>query len=112
MIPDGPPVFHPRYSHRILYAGNDLSLLTFLQEILEDCYMVRCPNGSHARLFIEKIKYSLLLFDERLQDTTGAELESFTRTLPHRERTPIIIYKPLVGFDVLAKAIIRELSKG
>jgi DNA-binding response OmpR family regulator len=101
---------HPRYSHRILYAGHDLSLLKFLNEILEDCQIVRCGDGTQARLFIEKINYLLLLFDKKLPDTTGAELESYTRTVAGRGLTPIIIVKKSDSYDVLARTITHLLS--
>jgi DNA-binding response OmpR family regulator len=109
MITEWTPRFHPRYSHRILYAGNDLMLLQFLQYTLEGCQVIRCPNGAQARLFIEKIKYSLLLFDEQLPDTTGAELESFTRTLAQRHSTPIVIIRDSSDGDTLVKAIRQKL---
>jgi DNA-binding response OmpR family regulator len=44
-----------------------------------------------ARILIRSINYSLLLFEHELPDTTGAELAQFTRALPHREQTPIIL---------------------
>jgi DNA-binding response OmpR family regulator len=110
MITDGSPVFHPRYSDRILYAGNDLSLLKFLREILEDCQIIRCPNGSQARLFIAQIKYSCLLFDEELPDTTGGELTEFARESARRELTPSLIIKKAANYDVLARDIARILA--
>lgn len=92
MITDWMPRFHPRrFSHRILYVGLDHALTKFLQDELEDCQVVRSPNGSIARLFIEKLEHAVLLFDEQLPDTTGRELASFVRSLPRRKHTPIII---------------------
>jgi DNA-binding response OmpR family regulator len=58
---------------------------------LEDCQVVRCPDGSQAKLFIEEINYSLLLLDEKLPDITGLKMASFTRSLEHRKLMPIII---------------------
>lgn len=110
IIPDLKPVVYPSYLHRILYAGNDLMLLRFLQYELKDCQIIRCPNGAQARLFIEKIKYSLLLFDEELPDTTGRELTEFARELPYRRRTPVIICKPFGSYDVIVRAITRALA--
>ena len=81
-------------SHRILYVGRDHSLLDFLRDILRktDDSIVRCPDGRDARLFIESdIKYSLLLFDDALTDTSGVELAQFARSLKHRTTTPIVI---------------------
>lgn len=79
-------------SHRILYFGNDLSLLNTLSELLEDCRVVRCPDASLAQALMEsEINYSLLLLDEKLPDTTGRELVCLVRGFQHRQRTPIII---------------------
>jgi DNA-binding response OmpR family regulator len=97
-------------SHRILYVGTELTLLKFLQDELKDCQIVRCPVGSIARTFIERIKYSLLLLDEELPDMTGLELESFTRKLKHRERTPVIIVKDSDNFGSLI-SIIKQRSR-
>ena len=91
IISDRIRFIHPHYSHKILYVGHDLSLLKFLQEILEDCHVVRCPDGSQAKSFIERINYSLLLLDEKLPDTTGLKMASFIRSLEHRKLMPIII---------------------
>ncbi len=101
--------FRQRFSHRILYAGNDLALLKYLQDTIEDCQTVRCPDGSQARLFIDKIKYSLLVFDEVLPDCTGAELTRFVRSLAHREKTPIIIFRRRDNLELLARTIARLL---
>jgi DNA-binding response OmpR family regulator len=110
MITEWRPVFHPRCTYRILYAGNDLSLLKFLREILEDCQMMRCPNGAQARLFIKEIKYSLLLFDEQLPDATGRELTAFARESARIELTPSIIIKKSADYDVLARDITRIIA--
>jgi DNA-binding response OmpR family regulator len=109
MITDERPAFHPRYSYCILYAGNDLLLTQFLKYMLEDCQVVRCPNGSQARLFIKSIKYSLLLFNEELPDTTGIKLTRFVHSLAQREHMPIIIFEPSNNFELLARAIARLL---
>ncbi len=78
--------------HRILYAGRDLSLLGFLHDRLDDCFIVRCPSGGDARLFLKsRLDYALLLLDEKLPDTRAPAIARFTRSLPHRQRTPIII---------------------
>jgi DNA-binding response OmpR family regulator len=110
MIIEERPPFQKKFSHRILYAGNDLSLLKFLQEILEDCQIVRCPNGAQAKLFIAQIKYSLLLFDEKLPDATGKELTEFARESARVEMTPSIIIKRSANYDVLARDIGRILA--
>jgi hypothetical protein len=64
-----------------------------------------------APLFIgSKIKYSLLLFDEELPDTTGAELEGFARLQAHRSLTPVIIFKKSDDWQRLASDIQRLLG--
>jgi hypothetical protein len=110
MITEERPAFHQMFSRRILYVGHDLALLEFLRDAIEDCQIVRCPNGSQARLFIQGIDYSLLLLDEALPDTTGAVLSRFTRELARREHTPVVICKPSSAFRVLAKTLARLLA--
>ncbi|HEX8492096.1 MAG TPA: hypothetical protein VF658_04585 [Pyrinomonadaceae bacterium] len=68
------------------------------------------PIGSVARLFIEHIKYSLLLFDAKLPDTSGRALVRFTRSLPHRERTPTFIIHNSIDRARLARAIAHRLT--
>ena len=73
MIAEYAPSFHPMSSHRILYVGHDLNLLTTLRVEMEDCQMVRCPSGSVACTLIEsRINYSLLLLDEELPGSDRA----------------------------------------
>jgi CheY-like chemotaxis protein len=93
MITDEMPRFHPRrYSHHILYVGNDLGLSKLLKDRLKDCQIVRAPTGYVGRIFIKSdIKKSLILLDENLPDMTGLMLASFTRSLEHRKLMPIII---------------------
>jgi CheY-like chemotaxis protein len=110
MIIEERPPFQKKFSYRILYAGNNLSLLKFLQEVLEDCQIVRCPNGSQARMFIKEIKYSFLLFDEELPDTTGRELTEFAKKSARVELTPSMIIKRSAKYDVLARDIERILA--
>jgi DNA-binding response OmpR family regulator len=110
IIPEGKTVVHPVCSRRILYAGHDLLLLQFLQQVLADCRVVRCPNGSQARLFIEKIKYWLLVFDEELPDTSREALKEFARLLSRRGAPPIMIVQGTEDFESLARAIIRLLT--
>jgi DNA-binding response OmpR family regulator len=110
MITEERPVFHPRYSYRILYAGNDLLLTQFLKYTLADCQLIRCPNGWQARLFIKEVKYSLLLFDEELPDTTGRALAKFARESARVELTPSIIVRKSAKGEVLARDITRILA--
>jgi DNA-binding response OmpR family regulator len=92
-------------SSRILYVGNDLPLLKFLQNILEGCAVIRCPIGSGARLFITEIHYSLILLDEMLPDAMGVELAHFTRSVKLHKQTPIIL---LSDNEYDADAIVTE----
>ena len=84
-------MFSPIYQHRILYVGDDLTLLKFLQDTLRTCRIVRAPGGSVVRTLIKGISYSLLLFEPEMTDTTGIELAQFARALPHRRRAPILM---------------------
>ena len=96
----------------MLYVGSDLALTAFLKDELKplDCFVVRCPRGREARLFIEsEIKYSLFLFDEELMDMTGAELEQLTHRVKHRKHTPVVIYQKSDNFNNLVETIIHLL---
>ena len=80
-----------------------------LNDALEplDCFVVGSPV-TIARMFIKSdIKYTLLMFDD---DPAGAELEGYARTLPHRERTPVIIVKNSESFERLLDTIRRRLG--
>jgi DNA-binding response OmpR family regulator len=101
---------HPPYSHRILYAGQNLALLKYLQDELKDCLIVRCAGDSTARAFIKSINYSLLLFDEVLPDAMGRELAAFVGALANRAGTPVIIFKKTDNFEPLANAISHFLT--
>jgi CheY-like chemotaxis protein len=109
-----------RWKYRILYVGRDLALTAFLKDALNplDCYIVRCPRGTEARIFIESempyvggsaIKYSLFLFDEELPDMTGKELADFTHKVKHRKKIPILIIERTDDRDRLASDILRLL---
>ena len=96
-------------SYRILYAGDDATLPWLLKDPLKrlDCFLVRAPVLL-ARTFIQSnIEYALLLFDDT---AAGAELERFTRTLKHREQTPVIIVKESGDSGRLLNAIRRRLG--
>jgi hypothetical protein len=95
-------------SHRILYAGGDIYLPARLRNGLSglDCFVVYSPVGV-ARTFIRSdIGYSLFLFDE---SEAGAELEAYTRSLEHREQTPVIIFKKSQGLGKLIDSIKRRV---
>ncbi len=96
-------------SHRVLYAGDDTSLPARLRDGLTglDCFVVRAP-ANLARTFLQSdIGYSLLLFDETAE---GADLQRFTRSLTHREHTPVILVKKSEDPGRLFDIIKRRLS--
>lgn len=94
-------------SHRILYVGNNLALLAHLEAKLQDCQIVRCPDGYTARLFIAGINYSFLLFDEELPDATGLDLAEFSCSLAREVCTPFIIIKKPDTFEFLTTSIMQ-----
>jgi hypothetical protein len=118
MITEEEPSYHLRAlyrrlsarPHRILYTGLDHQLMQYLEDELEDCWIVRAPAGCIARIFIKELKHSLLLFDELLMDMTGQELATYTRGLPHRRCTPILIVKNSDNSELLARTITRLLA--
>jgi len=73
---------------------------------------VRAPDGSVARSFIERINYSLLLFDHGLPDMTGTELAEVTRAIPHRERTKVILLPAGEHGARIVEIIARSLATG
>ncbi len=115
----------PESSRRVLYVGNDLALLDYLNGALKDCDVSRAPAAMIARWFIEgQSNYSLLLFDAELPDSTGLALVGFARSVERRGRTPVIIlseeeegsagpgvyYETPNHFGRLAEAIERLLA--
>ncbi|MFS8086962.1 MAG: hypothetical protein ACMG6H_15120 [Acidobacteriota bacterium] len=51
-----------------------------------------CPDRGSAILFLKgDARYHLLLFELEQRGTTGLELASLARSLPHRQQLPIII---------------------
>ena len=86
------PPFRPPRSRRVLYVGKDHALTHFLNDSLPDCDVVRAPAEIVARIFIKgQIRYSLLLFDAELPDSTGLRLAALARSQKHRRHTPITI---------------------
>ena len=96
-------------SRRILYAGDDIGLPARLRDGLRglDCFVARSPVLTARTLIRSDVQYSLLLFDET---AAGAELESYVRTLAHREHTPVIIVKESEGSGRLLDVIRRRLG--
>ncbi|MGB7923379.1 MAG: hypothetical protein WCF57_09060 [Pyrinomonadaceae bacterium] len=108
------PAYPKRWKYRALYVGSDLALTAFLKDAFKplDCFVVRCPRGTEARIFIEsEIRYALFLFDEELQDMTGKELAEFTHAQAHHKKTPILIVEKSDDYQHLLETIVRELSK-
>ena len=98
-------------SHRILYVGQDLPLLNFLKHALQDCHIVRYPGVGAHTLIESRINYSLLLFDAERPGVSVPELAHFTRSLTHRERTPLIIRRDSDDFNSLTEAITLALQQ-
>jgi hypothetical protein len=97
------------HSHRVLYAGSDSTLIAHLRDGLRglDCFVVSAPAGV-ARTFIRSdIKYSLLIFDDT---AAGVALESFARSLAHREHTPVVHVKKSQDLGRLLETVKRRLG--
>lgn len=95
IIPEKRALFHlmhqPCRRHKVLYAGNNLTLLSSLNDAPVNFYVVRCPDAATGRTILKsKIGYALLLLDAELPDATGAALALFARALAHREGTPVV----------------------
>jgi DNA-binding response OmpR family regulator len=91
---------------RILYVGNDLALLRFLQVTLEAA-VVRCPPSPTACSFIKGINYSLILLDESERGLTG-----FIRSVEMHKQTPVVMVSN-IRFEDIAEAVqgaLQELS--
>jgi DNA-binding response OmpR family regulator len=51
-----------------------------------------CSNGAAALAKLESgERFDIVIFDNKLPDTTGIELTKRTRALAHRKQTPIIM---------------------
>jgi DNA-binding response OmpR family regulator len=80
----------------ILYVGNDLALLKFLQETLDE-KVIRCPPGDTCetcRSFIQRISYDLILLDE------NQKLTDFIRSSKKNADTRVVIYSNQTFADV------------
>src|SRR5579885_861842 len=96
-------------SYHILYAGDDDALPALLKDALysRSYFVVRSPVAIARTLIRSGIEYSLLLFDD---DSSGAELEAYARTLGHREGTPVMLIKRGENFSSLANRIRHVVS--
>ena len=91
---DEPAIPYQRPDFRLLYVGNDQHWLAALRKVLRkpEYHIVSCPDRGSAILFLKgDARYHLLLFELDLCGTTGLELASLARSLPHREHLPILI---------------------
>ncbi|HEX7318584.1 MAG TPA: response regulator [Pyrinomonadaceae bacterium] len=88
----------------VLHVEDDVTILEPVSMALHDegWSVETCATGAAA---LEKLRggerFDVLIFDNRLPDTTGIELTKQTRALAHRQQTPIIM---LSGDEVEAEA--------
>lgn len=97
-------------SYHVLYAGDDDALPVLLKDALHshNYFVVRSPIATARTLIRSGIEYSLLLFDD---DSRGAELEAYARTLGHRESTPVMLIKQGENIRSLAGRIRHVISE-
>src|SRR6202140_5429295 len=89
-----PAIAYQKPDFRLLYVGSDQLWLAALREVLRkpEYHIVSCPDRGSAILFLKgDARYHLLLFELDLRGTNGLELARLARSLPHREKLPIII---------------------
>ena len=88
-----PTINHERSEYRLLYVGRDVDWFRRLKTVLglSANRLVYCPGDSVEYFLKSDIRYDLFLFDLDWLNETGMELARLTRSLPHREHTPIII---------------------
>jgi len=89
-----PAIPYQNPDFRLLYVGSDQQWLAALRKHLRkpEFHIVSCPDRGSAILFLKgDARYHLLLFELELRGTTGLELASLARSLPHREHLPILI---------------------
>jgi hypothetical protein len=90
-------------SLRILYVGNDLALLTYLQNHLE-MKVVGCAGRSNAKLLINGINYSAIVLDE-----SNGELELFIRGVKAHKKTPVLFARG--SPEHIAETVRRSLKQ-
>ena len=89
-----PAIPYQNPDFRLLYVGSDQHWLAALRQVLRkpEYHIVSCPDRGSAILFLKgDARYHLLLFELELSGTTGLELASLARSVPHREHLPILI---------------------
>ena len=102
----------PTYRHTILHVGTSRALAEYLNHALQElaCFVDYCSILWQPHVFIKSdMKYALLLVDEQLGVTTGAEFTQFVRSLPHRKDLPVIAVKQSDDFNALAQTILSLL---
>ena len=103
----------PVYRYKILHVGTDSALAKYLNHQLQelDCFIEYCSALWHPHVFLKSdLKYALLLVDEQLGATTGAEFTQFVHSLPHRRDLRIIAVKKSDDFNLLAQTILSLLT--
>lgn len=89
---------------KILHVEDNAIIADAVGTTLEDLgwQVDRCANGAEAAKILESNdRYNLFIFDYDLPGLNGIELTRRARALPHRRRTPIIIFS---GSDVQPQA--------
>lgn len=79
----------------VLHVEDDKAVADAVRDTLEleGLSVVTCADGSKALRMLEgKEHYDLLLFDNELPHVNGVELIRHARQLPHRRRTPVIMF--------------------
>src|SRR5438270_535752 len=106
---DERPSDREKSEYRLLYVGQDVEWFRRLKGVLglPANRLVYCAGGSSVGHFLKSnIRYDLFLFDLDLLNETGLEWSRLVRSLPHRQRTPIII---VAGDEVIGR--LGELAR-
>jgi CheY-like chemotaxis protein/Tfp pilus assembly protein PilF len=88
----------------VLHVEDDDAVADFVNAKLEDegWSVETCCDGASALERLQSgARYDVLVFDNRLPDTSGVELVRRARTMAHRQQTPVIV---LSGDEVEAQA--------
>jgi CheY-like chemotaxis protein/tetratricopeptide (TPR) repeat protein len=88
----------------VLHVEDDDAVADFVNSALEDegWSVEACADGASALERLQSgARYDVLVFDNRLPDTSGVELVRRARTMAHRQQTPVIV---LSGDEVEAQA--------
>ncbi|HZT61262.1 MAG TPA: response regulator [Pyrinomonadaceae bacterium] len=88
----------------VLHVEDDAVVADFVNVTLEDegWSVETCADGAAALERLQSgARYDVLIFDNRLPDTSGVELVRRARAMAHRQQTPVIV---LSGDEVEAQA--------